>query len=169
MTGFESRLIYAQSTASNTAENRAVLHTHVRKPGHREDEVIGCYRRTTESVVVRFSSGESDEPLLNLIPVLPVRARETAYMPARKRAERRTIHGKRIRQDADGHWSVEGWPEEIYEDEAVVEHLLLLELESKTLAAINRRIVQAGGKPIPTLKAGGVATRTAVPPEIDVR
>jgi hypothetical protein len=169
MTGFESRLIYALSTASNTAENRAVLHTHVRKPGHREDEVIGGYRRTTESVVVRFSSGESDEPLLNLIPVLPVRAREMATMPARKRAERQTIDGKRIRQDADGHWSVEGWPEEIYEDEAVVEHLLLLELESKTLAAINRRIVQGGGKPIPTLKAGAVATRTAVPPEIDVR
>ena len=47
--------------------------------------------------------------------------------------------------------------------------MLLLELESKTLAAINRRIVQAGGKAIPTLKAGGAATRTAVPPEIDVR
>jgi hypothetical protein len=175
MTGFKSRLIYAQSTASNTAENRAVLRTHVRKPGHREEEVIGCYRRTTESVVVRFSSGESDEPLLNLRAVLPLTAREAASTPACESAEPRT-HGKRIRQDADGRWSVEGWPEEIYEDEAIVEHLLRLELESKTLAAINRRIVQAGGKPIPTLKAGAarvrrlalLATSTTVPPEIDV-
>jgi hypothetical protein len=152
MTGFESRLIYTQSRASNTAENRAVLHTHVRKPGGREEEVIGCYRRTTETVVVRFSSGESDEPDLNLTAVLPVRARVAAYTPGRESAEPRTIHGKRIRQDADGRWSVEGWPEEIYEDKAIVEHLLLLELESETLAAINRRIVQAGGKPIPTRK-----------------
>jgi hypothetical protein len=158
MTGFESRLIYAVSTASNTAENRAVLHTHVRKPGHREDEVIGGYRRTTESVVVRFSSGESDEPLLNLIPVLPVRAREMATMPARKRAERQTIDGKRIRQDADGHWSVEGWPEEIYEDEAVVEHLLLLELVED--ACRDQPADRAGGRQTDPDSQGGRSSNT---------
>jgi len=152
MTGFESRLIYTQSRASNTAENRPVLDTHVRKAGRREEELIGCHRRTTETVVVRFSSGQSDEPLLDLTAVLPVRARVAAYTPGRERAEPRTIRGNRIRQDADGRWSVEDWPEEIYEDKAIIEHLLLLELESETLAAINRRIVQAGGKPIPTRK-----------------
>jgi len=40
---------------------RPAPHDRVRVPDGREGEVIGFYRRKDESVLVRFSSGESDE------------------------------------------------------------------------------------------------------------
>ena len=40
---------------------RIAYHDRVRVPDGRVGEVIGFYRRKDESVLVRFSSGESDE------------------------------------------------------------------------------------------------------------
>jgi hypothetical protein len=37
------------------------LHDHVRVPDGREGEVIGFYRRTCESVLVLFETGDSHE------------------------------------------------------------------------------------------------------------
>jgi hypothetical protein len=45
-------------------------------------------------------------------------------------------------------WYVEGRAGESYESQEIVEHLLMLERESLSIAFVNRKIVQLGGKPI---------------------
>jgi hypothetical protein len=65
--------------------------------------------------------------------------------------ERSELHGREFWRSADGRWRVADWPGESYESRALVEHLLELERESSLLGLINRRIVQHGGRPVPTL------------------
>jgi hypothetical protein len=64
--------------------------------------------------------------------------------------ERCELHGREFWRCADGRWRVSDWPAESYESRALVEHLLELERESPLIAVINRRIVQLGGRPVPT-------------------
>jgi hypothetical protein len=62
----------AASSASSAAPvNRPALHDRVRVPGGREGDVIGFYRRVNESVLVLFSSGETDEFLEPDVELLP--------------------------------------------------------------------------------------------------
>jgi hypothetical protein len=61
----------AQPASPSVAVNRPALHDRVRVPGGREGDVIGFYRRATESVLVLFASGESDEFLEPDVELLP--------------------------------------------------------------------------------------------------
>jgi hypothetical protein len=64
--------------------------------------------------------------------------------------ERDVGDGRKLWRDANDRWHVDDWPDdETFESAEVAERLLALEAESPLLAALNRRIVQLGGSPIP--------------------
>jgi hypothetical protein len=70
--------------------------------------------------------------------------------------EERVLDGRKVWRAEDGRWYVEGWAGESYESQEIVEHLLMLERESLSIAFVNRKIVQLGGKPIPFRGQGKV-------------
>jgi hypothetical protein len=69
------------TSESRSPESEPALHARVRAPNGREGEVIGFYRRSAESVLVRFAAGDAQEFLVPEIERLPAGADTFAVRP----------------------------------------------------------------------------------------